>query len=85
MKIAFDVDVIKHLPVPKWYGRFQWGYKYIEQSPHPRINPFYKHPKAGRDMRKIYKRALQNYGVEISSFIVVYRWSAPMKSVGAPR
>lgn len=21
-----------------------WGYKYIEQSPHPRINQFYKHP-----------------------------------------
>ncbi|QUJ00907.1 hypothetical protein KCP73_09295 [Salmonella enterica subsp. enterica] len=59
-----DVDAIKHLP--KWYGRFPMrGYKYIEQSPHPRINPFYKHPKAGRDTMQEYKRALQLRCVEI--------------------
>ncbi|EJZ9127574.1 sugar phosphate isomerase/epimerase IolH [Salmonella enterica] len=78
MKIAFDVDVIKHLPITQIVRQVsEWGYKYIEQSPHPRINPFYKHPKAGRDTMQEYKRALQNYGVEISSFIVVYRWSGP--------
>lgn len=78
MKIAFDVDVIKHLPITQMVRQVsEWGYKYIEQSPHSRINPFYKHPKAGRDTMQEYKRALQNYGVEISSFIVVYRWSGP--------
>ncbi len=78
MKIAFDVDVIKHLPITQMVRQVsEWGYKYIEQSPHPRINPFYKHPKAGRETMQEYKRALQNYGVEISSFIVVYRWSGP--------
>lgn len=47
MKIAFDVDVIRDLGVTKMVQQVaDWGYKYIEQSPHPQINPFYKHPKA---------------------------------------
>ncbi|EHQ8971410.1 sugar phosphate isomerase/epimerase IolH [Escherichia coli] len=78
MKVAFDVDVIKELPITDMVRQVsEWGYKYIEQSPHPRINPFYKHPKASREIMTEYKRALQTYGVEISSFIVVYRWSGP--------
>ena len=51
--------------------------KYIEQSPHPRINPFYKHPLFSRECEQEYKQALKETGVEISSFIVVYRWSGP--------
>lgn len=78
MKVAFDVDVIKDLSITDMVRQVsEWGYKYIEQSPHPRINPFYKHPKASRETMTEYKRALQTYGVEISSFIVVYRWSGP--------
>ena len=46
MKIAFDVDVLaKQMSIRDMvYKVADWGYKYIEQSPHPRINPFYKHP-----------------------------------------
>ncbi len=78
MKIAFDVDVIKEMSITAMVRQVaDWGYRYIEQSPHPRINPFYKHPKAGRDVIIEYKRALKETGVEISSFIVVYRWSGP--------
>lgn len=78
MKIAFDVDVIKDLGITKMVEQVaDWGYKYIEQSPHPQINPFYKHPKAGREVLMEYQRALKATGVEISSFIVVYRWSGP--------
>ena len=46
MKIAFDVDVLaKQMPIKDYVRKVaDWGYKYIEQSPHPRINPFYKHP-----------------------------------------
>ena len=54
-----------------------WGYKYIEQSPHPRINPFYKHPLFSKECEQEYRKALRETGVEISSFIVVYRWSGP--------
>lgn len=47
MKIAFDVDVIKDLGITRMVHQVaEWGYKYIEQSPHPQINPFYKHPRA---------------------------------------
>ena len=46
MKIAFDVDVLaKQMSINDMVHQVaDWGYKYIEQSPHPRINPFYKHP-----------------------------------------
>jgi myo-inositol catabolism protein IolH len=54
-----------------------WGYKYIEQSPHPRINPFYKHPLFSKECENEYRKALKETGVEISFFIVVYRWSGP--------
>ncbi|MBS6059031.1 MAG: sugar phosphate isomerase/epimerase [Pantoea sp.] len=78
MKIAFDVDVIRDLGITKMVHQVaDWGYKYIEQSPHPQINPFYKHPKASREIMTEYKNALKATGVEISSFIVVYRWSGP--------
>lgn len=79
MKIAFDVDVLaKQMSIPDMVHKVaDWGYKFIEQSPHPRINPFYKHPLFSRECEKEYKQALRQTGVEISSFIVVYRWSGP--------
>ena len=79
MKIAFDVDVLaKQMDINRMVHQVaDWGYKYIEQSPHPRINPFYKHPLFSRDCEAEYRQALKETGVEISSFIVVYRWSGP--------
>jgi myo-inositol catabolism protein IolH len=78
MKIAFDVDVIKEMGITRMVHQVaEWGYQYIEQSPHPQINPFYKHPKASREIIAEYKQALRDTGVSISSFIGVYRWSGP--------
>ena len=79
MKIAFDVDVLaKQMGINDMVHQVaDWGYKYIEQSPHPRINPFYKHPLFSRECEAEYRKALGETGVEISSFIVVYRWSGP--------
>ena len=79
MKIAFDVDVLaKQMDINTMVHQVaDWGYKYIEQSPHPRINPFYKHPLFSEDCEREYRKALKGTGVEISSFIVVYRWSGP--------
>lgn len=50
MKIAFDVDVLaKQMSINDYVHKVaDWGYKYIEQSPHPRINPFYKLPLSPR-------------------------------------
>lgn len=83
MKIAFDVDVLaKQMSIPDMvYKVADWGYKYIEQSPHPRINPFYKHPLFSRECEEEYRRALSKTGLEISSFIVVYRWSDPSEEM----
>lgn len=79
MKIAFDVDVLaKQMDINRMVHQVaDWGYQYIEQSPHPRINPFYKHPLFSKECEEEYKKALKETGVEISSFIVVYRWSGP--------
>ena len=79
MKIAFDVDVLaKQMSINDMVHKVaDWGYKYIEQSPHPRINPFYKHPLFSKECEAEYRKALRETGVEISSFIVVYRWSGP--------
>jgi len=79
MKIAFDVDVLaKQMDINRMVHQVaDWGYKYIEQSPHPRINPFYKHPLFSKECEQEYKKALGETGVEISSFIGVYRWSGP--------
>lgn len=79
MKIAFDVDVLaKQMSITDMVRKVaDWGYRYIEQSPHPRINPFYKHPLFSPECEAEYRKALKETGVEISSFICVYRWSGP--------
>ncbi|MDR3279219.1 MAG: sugar phosphate isomerase/epimerase [Synergistaceae bacterium] len=79
MKIACDVDVLAKEMSVSDYVRVvaDWGFKYIEQSPHIRINPIYKHPLFSRDCEKEYKKALAETGLEISSFIGIYRWSGP--------
>lgn len=81
MKIAFDVDVLaKQYPYDintMVHKVADWGYKYIEQSPHARINPFYRHPLFSTECEAEYRKALKETGVEISSFICVYRWSGP--------
>ena len=72
MKIAFDVDVLaKQMDINTMVHQVaDWGYKYIEQSPHPRINPFYKHPLFSEDCEREYRKALKETGVEISSFML---------------
>ncbi|MBP2034093.1 myo-inositol catabolism protein IolH [Clostridium algifaecis] len=80
MKIAFDPDVLfkQNMSVTKVVHQIaDWGFKYIEQSPHPHILPFYKHPKASKEIIKEYKDALRETGVKISSLIPIYRWSGP--------
>lgn len=83
MKIAFDVDVLaKQMDINRMIHQVaDWGYKYIEQSPHPRINPFYKHPLFSKECEEEYRKALKETGVEISSLIVVYRWSGPTEEL----
>ena len=61
MKIAFDVDVLaKQMDINRMVHQVaDWGYKYIEQSPHPRINPFYKHPLFSKECEAEYRKALR--------------------------
>ena len=61
MKITFDVDVLaKQMDINRMVHQVaDWGYKYIEQSPHPRINPFYKHPLFSKECEAEYRQALR--------------------------
>ncbi len=71
MKIAFDVDVLaKQMDINRMVHQVaDWGYQYIEQSPHPRINPFYKHPLFSKECEPEYRQALKRDGCgDISSF-----------------
>lgn len=80
MKIAFDVDVLakQGLTISQIARQVaDWGYKYIEQSPHPRMNPFYRYPRFSTEIESEYRSALKDTGIGLSSFIVVYRWSGP--------
>ena len=54
MKIAFDVDVLaKQMDINRMVHQVaDWGYESLEQSPHPRINPFYKHPLFSKECRQ---------------------------------
>ena len=87
MKIAFDVDVLaKQMSINDYVHKVaDWGYKYIEQSPHPRINPFYKHPLFSKECQAEYKQALKETGVEISSFIVSTAGPARPRSSASTR
>ena len=66
MKIAFDVDVLaKQYDINTMVHKVaDWGYKYIEQSPHPRINPFYKHPLFSKECEAEYRQALKETQVK---------------------
>lgn len=80
MKIAFDPDVLRqqNMAITEMVHKIaDMGFKYIEQSPHPQILPFYKHPKASKEIVTEYKNALKETGLEISSLITVYNWSGP--------
>ena len=67
MKIAFDVDVLaKQMSINDMVHKVaDWGYKYIEQSPHPRINPFYKHPLFSEKMDVQAPEALESIQREL--------------------
>lgn len=55
MKIAFDVDVLaKQMPIRDMvYNVADWGYKYIEQSSHPRTST----PCSPRSARRNHARS----------------------------
>lgn len=78
MKIALDTNIFKALDtIEMVYLIADWGYQYIKQSPHIKINPYYRYPKASRELLDKYKKALKKTNIAISSFSACYRWSGP--------
>ncbi len=78
MRIALDPDTIRFQSITDMVRQAaDMGFEYIEQSPHPQIIPFYKHPKYNKDIINEYKAALKETGVKLSSIIPIYWWSHP--------
>lgn len=80
MKIALDPDVLfkQGMSITQMiYQVADWGFQYIEQSPSLQLLPFYKHPKASKEVIQEYKKALRETGVQLSSLLPIYRWAGP--------
>jgi myo-inositol catabolism protein IolH len=53
------------------------GYEYIELSPRDDFIPFFKHPRADKDVVAELKSALSAAGVKLASVLPLFRWSGP--------
>lgn len=79
MKYTFDPVPFHHthslLEFPKVAADF--GFEWIQMTPHPDFIPFFRHPKADDELVRSFGRACRDAGVGISSILPVQRWSSP--------
>jgi myo-inositol catabolism protein IolH len=75
MKIALMLMSLKTSGNPMVHQVAEWGYKYIAAA--PADQPVLQAPARQPEIMAEYKQALRDTGVELSSFICVYRWSGP--------
>jgi myo-inositol catabolism protein IolH len=53
------------------------GYEWIQLTPHVDFLPFFRYPRADRDLLRATKEAVAEAGIRISSLLPVQRWSSP--------
>lgn len=79
MKYTFDPVPFHHthslLEFPQLAADF--GFEWIQMTPHPDFIPFFRHPKADDGLVREFGKACKNAGVGIASILPVQRWSAP--------
>jgi myo-inositol catabolism protein IolH len=79
MKIALDPTPFHHdydlLEFPKLVG--EWGYEYLQLTPHRDFIPFHNHPRADDALVAKFGKACVQAGVGIASVLPVLRWSGP--------
>lgn len=79
MRIALDPTPLHHthsfLEFPRVAAEL--GYEWIQLTPHVDFMPFFRYPRADRELIAATKRATKGAGVGISSLLPVYRWSWP--------
>lgn len=79
MRIAFDPTPLHHLHAfldfPRVTGEL--GYEWVQLTPHVDFMPFFRHPRADRELLASLRREVAATGVGISSLLPVQRWSSP--------
>jgi myo-inositol catabolism protein IolH len=78
MKLALDPYMLRTTPLTDLPGVVaDLGYEWIELSPRDDFTPFFLHPRAGRDVVRRFKSALDGAGVKVAAHLPLYRWSGP--------
>ena len=79
MRIAFDPTPLhsthSFLEFPRTTADL--GYEWIQLTPHVDFLPFFRHPRADRELLKATKQAIAEAGIRISSLLPLQRWSWP--------
>ena len=79
MRIAFDPTPLHSshafLEFPQVTAAL--GYEWIQLTPHPDFLPFYRHPRADRELLQATRKAVKDAGIGIASLLPVQRWSWP--------
>lgn len=79
MRIAFDPTPLHAthdlLDLPR--ATAELGYEWIQLTPHVDFLPFFRHPRADRELLGDVKRAVAEAGIGISSLLPLQRWSSP--------
>ena len=78
MKIALDPYMFRTVPLGELPGLVaDLGYEYIELSPREDFIPFFRHPRVDTAGIRMFKRALDEAEVQLSSLLPLFRWSGP--------
>jgi myo-inositol catabolism protein IolH len=79
MRIAFDPTPLHSTHAFLDFPRVaaELGYEWIQLSPHVDFVPFFRHPRADRELLAATKKAVAGAGIGISSLLPVQRWSSP--------
>lgn len=78
MKIALDPYMFRTVPLGELPGLVaDLGYEYIELSPREDFIPFFRHPRVDTVGIRMFKRALEQADVQLSSLLPLFRWSGP--------
>lgn len=78
MKITLDPLMLRQMPIREMVRTVaDIGYEHIELSQRDDFHPFFVHPRANTERINELKLALRETGVQIASFLPLYRWASP--------
>jgi myo-inositol catabolism protein IolH len=78
MKLALDPYMFRRVPLGELPGVVAGlGYEYIELSPREDFIPFFRHPRADKELVSALRSSLAAAGVQVASVLPLFGWSGP--------